>query len=48
MLGDLGVETIAEMQRRATEIEAFLPELMALAEDLMAADSDQPTSCERV
>ena len=37
---DLGVESFEDMQRRAAEIEAFLPDLMALACDLIAANPE--------
>jgi hypothetical protein len=37
---DLGVESFEDMQRRAAEIEAFLPDLMALACDLISANPE--------
>ena len=38
LLRDLGVETFAGMRRRTREIEAFLPDLMAVARELAAAN----------
>ena len=40
MMKDLGVEGYDEMQRRTNEIEAFLPGLMTLVGDLIAANPD--------
>lgn len=40
LMRDLGVETLEDKQRRATELESFLPELMALAGELTASYPD--------
>lgn len=40
LMKDLGVETFEDMQRRAREVEAFLPELMGVAEALVSANPD--------
>jgi hypothetical protein len=40
VMRDLGVESFEDMQRRAAEIEAFLPDLMALACDLISANPE--------
>jgi hypothetical protein len=37
---ELGVETFADLQRRADEVEAFLPELMRFARELVSANPE--------
>lgn len=38
LLGDLGIATFADLQRRAERIKAFLPEMWSVAEAIMAAN----------
>jgi hypothetical protein len=40
LLADLGITSLADMRRRGAEVEAFLPQLWAEAEAIMAANPD--------
>jgi hypothetical protein len=40
LLADLGVATCADVRRRSAEIEGILPQVSALAEDIMAANDE--------
>lgn len=40
LLGDLGIVSFADLQRRAAAVEAFLPRVWAVAEAIMAANTE--------
>lgn len=43
LLGDLGIMTFADLQRRCEQVEGVLPEVWAVAEAIMAANRDIET-----
>ena len=43
LMEDLRVPTFGAMQRRAAAVEAYLPELMILADELASASPEAPS-----